>query len=203
MPPRGGHFRVGPDDTRILGHELAGEIVELGDKLALARKVGADICINASKQDAISAVKVATLGRGVQLALECAGSSAGRDAERLRSPYAYQDSGMTAFSGGDHKSPGCPGISFCIRGRVRHVASYRFIAVLLSGFRNVVRCDAAARLRLYHAGNKSACVCRSIGIVRCSNPFDFAGPLAQCYGAVHHHLGRRAENTILQLMELN
>jgi L-iditol 2-dehydrogenase len=27
---RGGHFRVGPDDTRVLGHELAGEIVEVG-----------------------------------------------------------------------------------------------------------------------------------------------------------------------------
>lgn len=27
---RGGHFRVGPDETRVLGHELAGEIVEVG-----------------------------------------------------------------------------------------------------------------------------------------------------------------------------
>lgn len=27
---RGGHFRVGENDTRILGHELAGEIVEVG-----------------------------------------------------------------------------------------------------------------------------------------------------------------------------
>lgn len=27
---RGGHFRVGPDETRVLGHELAGDIVEVG-----------------------------------------------------------------------------------------------------------------------------------------------------------------------------
>lgn len=27
---RGGHFRVGPNETRVLGHELAGEIVEVG-----------------------------------------------------------------------------------------------------------------------------------------------------------------------------
>ncbi|SDN04469.1 zinc-dependent dehydrogenase [Ensifer sp. YR511] len=27
---RGGHFRVGENDTRVLGHELAGEIVEVG-----------------------------------------------------------------------------------------------------------------------------------------------------------------------------
>lgn len=27
---RGGHFRVGEDETRVLGHELAGEIVEVG-----------------------------------------------------------------------------------------------------------------------------------------------------------------------------
>ena len=30
---RGGHFRVGPDETRVLGHELAGEIVELGSRV--------------------------------------------------------------------------------------------------------------------------------------------------------------------------
>lgn len=28
---RGGHFRVGPNETRVLGHELAGDIVEVGD----------------------------------------------------------------------------------------------------------------------------------------------------------------------------
>lgn len=27
---RGGHFRVGPNETRVLGHELSGEIVEVG-----------------------------------------------------------------------------------------------------------------------------------------------------------------------------
>jgi threonine dehydrogenase-like Zn-dependent dehydrogenase len=31
---RGGHFRVRPDETRVLGHELAGEIVEVGNHVA-------------------------------------------------------------------------------------------------------------------------------------------------------------------------
>jgi len=53
------------------------------DKLALARKVGADICINPAKEDAVAAVMAATGGRGVQLTLECAGSTAGRDLSML------------------------------------------------------------------------------------------------------------------------
>jgi L-iditol 2-dehydrogenase len=49
------------------------------DKLDLARKVGADICINPMKEDAVAAVKQATGGRGVAYSLECAGSAPGRD----------------------------------------------------------------------------------------------------------------------------
>lgn len=49
------------------------------EKLALARQVGADICINPSKEDAVAAVKAATGGRGVRISLECAGSAPGRD----------------------------------------------------------------------------------------------------------------------------
>lgn len=30
---RGGHFRVGPNETRVLGHELAGEIVDVGNQV--------------------------------------------------------------------------------------------------------------------------------------------------------------------------
>ncbi|WP_420006409.1 galactitol-1-phosphate 5-dehydrogenase [Arenibacterium sp. LLYu02] len=49
------------------------------DKLELARQVGADICINPTKTDALAAIKEATEGRGVALALEAAGNDAGRD----------------------------------------------------------------------------------------------------------------------------
>ncbi len=49
------------------------------DKLELARRVGADICINPSREDAVQAVRAATGGRGVAVALECAGSAPGRD----------------------------------------------------------------------------------------------------------------------------
>ena len=49
------------------------------DKLELAREVGADVCINPAKTDALVAIKEATKGRGVALALEAAGNDAGRD----------------------------------------------------------------------------------------------------------------------------
>ena len=49
------------------------------EKLELARQVGADICINPAKTDALAAIKEATGGRGVALALEAAGNDAGRD----------------------------------------------------------------------------------------------------------------------------
>ncbi len=49
------------------------------EKLALARQVGADLCINPLREDAVAAVKAATGGRGVAVALECAGSAAGRN----------------------------------------------------------------------------------------------------------------------------
>lgn len=49
------------------------------EKLELARKVGADLCINPARQDALALVKEATGGRGVAVSLECAGSAPGRD----------------------------------------------------------------------------------------------------------------------------
>ena len=49
------------------------------DKLELARQVGADVCINPAKQDALAAVRAATGGRGTAITLECAGSGPGRD----------------------------------------------------------------------------------------------------------------------------
>jgi L-iditol 2-dehydrogenase len=48
-------------------------------KLELARQMGADLCINPAKVDAMAAVKAATEGRGVRIALECAGAAPGRD----------------------------------------------------------------------------------------------------------------------------
>ncbi len=48
-------------------------------KLELARQVGADICINPSKEDALARIKEVTGGRGVKLSLEAAGNDPGRD----------------------------------------------------------------------------------------------------------------------------
>ena len=55
------------------------------DKLALARDVGADVCINPARVDALAAIRDATGGRGVALALEAAGNDAGRDLSILAS----------------------------------------------------------------------------------------------------------------------
>ncbi len=41
---RGGHFRVGVNDTRVLGHELAGEIVEVGRNVSHWRS-GQRVCV--------------------------------------------------------------------------------------------------------------------------------------------------------------
>lgn len=50
---RGGHFRVGPDETRVLGHELAGDIVEtganirgwqVGQRVAVVPNIGCGHC---------------------------------------------------------------------------------------------------------------------------------------------------------------
>ena len=48
-------------------------------KLDLARELGADICIDPASQDAPAAIRAATGGRGVALAIECAGNAPGRD----------------------------------------------------------------------------------------------------------------------------
>ena len=55
------------------------------EKLELARRVGADVCINPTKTDALDAIRTATGGRGVKLALEAAGNDAGRDLSILAS----------------------------------------------------------------------------------------------------------------------
>ncbi len=53
------------------------------EKLALARRIGADVCINPAREDALASIRAATGGRGVKLALEAAGSDQGRDAAIL------------------------------------------------------------------------------------------------------------------------
>lgn len=53
------------------------------DKLELARQVGADICINPAREDAVAAVRAPTGGRGAAVTLECAGSGPGRDLSML------------------------------------------------------------------------------------------------------------------------
>lgn len=49
------------------------------DKLELARSIGADLCLNPTRDDVLARVREATGGRGVAVSLECAGSAPGRD----------------------------------------------------------------------------------------------------------------------------
>ncbi len=49
------------------------------EKLELARQVGADLCLNPTRDDVVARVREATGGRGVVVALECAGSEPGRN----------------------------------------------------------------------------------------------------------------------------
>ncbi len=48
-------------------------------KLALAEEVGADLCVNPTKDDAVALARSATGDRGVGLSIECAGNRPGRD----------------------------------------------------------------------------------------------------------------------------
>lgn len=49
------------------------------DKLELAKSIGADLCLNPTRDDVLARVHEATGGRGVAVSLECAGSAPGRD----------------------------------------------------------------------------------------------------------------------------
>lgn len=49
------------------------------DKLDLARSIGADLCLNPTRDDVLARVHEATGGRRVAVSLECAGSAPGRD----------------------------------------------------------------------------------------------------------------------------
>lgn len=49
------------------------------DKLELAKSIGADLCLNPTRDDVLARVREATGGRGVAVSLECAGSAPGRD----------------------------------------------------------------------------------------------------------------------------
>jgi S-(hydroxymethyl)glutathione dehydrogenase/alcohol dehydrogenase len=65
----------------VQGARLAGAAkiiaVDLDDaKLALARKMGATCCVNATNEDAVSIAKRETFGRGADTVIEAAGSAA-------------------------------------------------------------------------------------------------------------------------------
>jgi len=67
----------------LLGAKMGARVIAVetnADRLELAKAFGADALVDASKQDAVKALKELTRGEGVDLALECSSAPAARQA---------------------------------------------------------------------------------------------------------------------------
>ncbi len=78
-------FGLGPVglSAALLGSAMGARViaVEVGrERLALAREFGADDAVDASASDPVDALRDITQGRGVDLAIDCSGSSVARSA---------------------------------------------------------------------------------------------------------------------------
>jgi threonine dehydrogenase-like Zn-dependent dehydrogenase len=67
----------------LLGAKMGARVIAVetnGERLALAKQFGADALVDASRDDAVKALKDLTHGEGVDLALECSSAAAARQA---------------------------------------------------------------------------------------------------------------------------
>jgi threonine dehydrogenase-like Zn-dependent dehydrogenase len=67
----------------VLGAKMGARVIAVEtnpERLALARQFGADALVDASKEDAVKALKELTRGEGVDLAIECSSAPAARQA---------------------------------------------------------------------------------------------------------------------------
>jgi threonine dehydrogenase-like Zn-dependent dehydrogenase len=67
----------------LLGNAMGARVIAVEttpERMALAKSFGADTVIDASKEDAVQAIRELTRGEGVALALECSGAPAARRA---------------------------------------------------------------------------------------------------------------------------
>jgi threonine dehydrogenase-like Zn-dependent dehydrogenase len=67
----------------LLGHAMGARVIAVettAERMTLAKTFGADTVIDASKEDAVNAIRDLTRGEGVALALECSGAPAARRA---------------------------------------------------------------------------------------------------------------------------
>ena len=72
-----GHFTV--QWAKICGASTVIAVDVMDEKLAIAKKVGADICINARKEDPVKAIMDYTSGQGVDRVFEMAGNKITQD----------------------------------------------------------------------------------------------------------------------------
>ena len=100
-------------------------------KLDLACSVGADICIDANVENAAKPVLAATGGRGVDLAIECAGNNSGREL----CLDAVRKQGTVLIYGSAHSDVAYKGHTFekILRHEITVVGSWNFYSIPFPG----------------------------------------------------------------------
>lgn len=72
----------------------------LEDRLVMAKHLGAELTVNSGQQDAVAALREATAGRGVDVAIDCSGAPAGQNAAL----DAVRKRGAVSFVGESRKT---------------------------------------------------------------------------------------------------
>ena len=111
----------------LLGAKMGARVIAVEtnpERLALAKQFGADALVDASKDDAVTALKDLTRGEGVDLALECSSAPAARQA----AVRAVKTWGTACYvgEGGDVKLDVSPDL---LRRQVTLIGSWTFSAM--------------------------------------------------------------------------
>jgi threonine dehydrogenase-like Zn-dependent dehydrogenase len=111
----------------LLGAKMGARVIAVEtnpERLALAKQFGADALVDASKDDAVTALKHLTRGEGVDLALECSSAPAARQA----AVRAVKTWGTACYvgEGGDVKLDVSPDL---LRRQVTLIGSWTFSAM--------------------------------------------------------------------------
>jgi threonine dehydrogenase-like Zn-dependent dehydrogenase len=127
----------------VLGAKMGARVIAVEtnpERLALAKQFGADAVVDASKDDAVKALKELTRGEGVDLALECSSAPAARQA----AVRAVKTWGTACYvgEGGDVKLDVSPDL---LRRQVTLIGSWTFSAM---GMADCARFIADAGIKL-------------------------------------------------------
>ena len=115
-------------------------------KLELAKKAGADICINAARENVLQRIKEVTSGRGVDISLEMAGNDAGR----TLAINAVRKQGTVLLYGSAHHDVAIPPDTYekILRHEIHLVGSWNSYSVPFPGreWTDIVALFAAGKL---------------------------------------------------------